>query len=298
MAHISQQIRQQQAKTENLLTSKPDANTGLTNTAKKSPPPSECPNCGGVGYVGYDVPVGHPRFGKVDRCSNPIHHDARLEDKLSSLSDLRPDDLNTRLADIANVAGNEEMLVACRRMLEKPRGWLYIWGGPGNAKTIALRAMCNELAARGFYPIVYIKFSRLVEIVRQARAAEFAKGEYLKKHGDLEDWDNSYESAKNRLLKIKVLAIEEFDKGKVTEFVEAFRFDFLDERYEQGVRGETITMFASQYHPSEFTEVPLVSRFMSGKFIIAENRAGDARGSEKWPDEIEITGPDQRDVEG
>lgn len=250
------------------------------DTGTKSP--LRCPDCGGMGYVAYDAPIGHPQFGKLTKCLNPAHQDTRLDDKLSRLSDLRPEDLDLRLADIAEMPGNEAMLTACRRMLETPRGWLYLWGAPGNAKSIALRAMCNELAVMGFYPVVYIKFSRLVEIVRQAQAAQYARREHLKKYGNLDEWDNGYEDTKNRLLKIKVLAIEEFDKARVTEFAQEFRFEFLDERYEQGIRGETITLFASNAHPSEFTEPALVSRFTSGKFIIAQNTAGDARPSERW----------------
>lgn len=252
------------------------------DTETKSPPP--CPECGGQGYIGYDVPPGHPRFGKVTRCQNPVHTDNRQAAKLSSLSQMHPDDLDLRLSAIDTVPGNEAMLAACQTMLNNPRGWLYLWGGPGNAKSIALRAMCNELAGLGFYPVVYIKFSRLVEIVRRAQAAQYAKREHLKKNGNLDEWDNDYIDTLNRLLKIKVLAIEEFDKARLTEFAQEFRFEFLDERYEQGVRGETITMFASNSHPSEFTDSALVSRFTSGKFIIVENKAGDVRQSEQWLD--------------
>lgn len=28
----------------------------------------DCPEYGGVGYIRYDVPLGHPKFGKVERC--------------------------------------------------------------------------------------------------------------------------------------------------------------------------------------------------------------------------------------
>src|SRR3970040_201221 len=27
-----------------------------------------CPHCGGVGYVRYDVPIGHEKFGKLESC--------------------------------------------------------------------------------------------------------------------------------------------------------------------------------------------------------------------------------------
>ena len=28
-----------------------------------------CPECHGVGYVRYELPLGHPKFGKLERCS-------------------------------------------------------------------------------------------------------------------------------------------------------------------------------------------------------------------------------------
>ena len=32
------------------------------------------PECSGVGYIRFDVPVGHPKFGKVERCPNARAH--------------------------------------------------------------------------------------------------------------------------------------------------------------------------------------------------------------------------------
>lgn len=273
--------QQPQLKRVNALTSPPSASTGLTATVTKSQA-QLCEECGGLGYIGYNVPVGHPKFGKVDKCPNPAHVSTRLTDRLSKLSEMHPDDYGLRLDAIARIAGNEAMLDACQKMLANPRGWLYLWGGPGNAKSIALRAMCNELMLRGFGPVVYIKFARLIEYVREAQAAQYAKSAYLQKNGHLDDFDSTYLNLYDNLLKIKVLALEEFDKARVTAFSQEFRFDFLDDRYEQGIRGETITMFAGQSHPSEFAELPLLSRLQSGKFIIAQNTAPDARGGEKW----------------
>jgi DNA replication protein DnaC len=194
---------------------------------------------------------------------------------------MHPADTKLRLSDITRMPGNEKMLEACKRMLKSPRGWLYIWGGPGNAKSIALRAMCNHLSLAGFQPMVYIKFTRLVETMRRANAAQYAKAKHFQTAGNLELWDNGFIDAYERLLKIKVLAIEEFDKARMTEFAQEFRFDFLDDRYEQAIRGETITMFASQDSP-ETLPAPLASRINSGKFIVVENTEGDARRQESW----------------
>lgn len=224
--------------------------------------------------------MGHPDFGRLLRCENPVHGKKRL-DKLSSLSQMHPADTGLRLADIDRIPGNEAMISACRKMLESPRGWLYIWGGPGNAKTLALKAMCNHLTEAGYFPVVYIKFSRLVEIVRQAHTAQYAKQKHFRENGNFTEWDNGYIDIFNRLLKIRVLAIEEFDKARMTEFAAEFRFDFLDERYEQGIRGETITLFASQDPPTALPG-PLASRISDGRFTVVHNTAGDSRPDEVW----------------
>lgn len=34
-------------------------------------PASDCPGCNGTGYVRYDVPVGHEKFGRMFDCENP-----------------------------------------------------------------------------------------------------------------------------------------------------------------------------------------------------------------------------------
>ncbi len=72
------------------------------------------------------------------------------------------------------------------------------------------------------------------------------------------------------------MAIEEFGKSRVTEFTQEFRFDFLDERYEQALRGETVTLFAANSSPAELPQA-LRSRIEDGRFQVVENGAGDAR---------------------
>ena len=285
MAHIANQLLsfQQVTESKNGITGVKSENTGSTPSASaKYPPRSEaCQLCGGAGFLRRDVPVGHPDFGKLLRCDNPAHFRQRLG-KVSGLSQLRPADTCLRLSDIDPVPGNEPMLAACHKMLATPQGWLYLHGGPGNAKTIALKAMCNHLTEAGYYPVVYVKFSRLVEIMRMANSAQYAKAAHFRENGSFELWDNSYIDTFDRLLKIKVLAIEEFDKARMTEFAQEFRFDFLDERYEQALRGETITLFASQDAP-EALPGPLTSRVRDGRFVVVENKAGDARPDEDWP---------------
>ncbi len=169
------------------------------------------------------------------------------------------------------------MLAECKVMLTDPFGWLYIWGGSGNAKSIALRAMCNHLSLKGYTPTVYIKFSRLAQLMRDAYSERTSRQQQFQKGVSPDAITNlGYLDRFERLLQIKVLAIEEFDKARVTDFANEFRFDFLDDRYEQALQGETITLFAANSNPLELPQ-PLRSRIEDGRFRVVENTAGDAR---------------------
>ncbi|MBZ0292344.1 MAG: hypothetical protein K8L99_07225, partial [Anaerolineae bacterium] len=47
------------------------------------------PICGGMGLISYDVPVGHPYFGKLYRCpNNPVERDEQRFERLRRASNL------------------------------------------------------------------------------------------------------------------------------------------------------------------------------------------------------------------
>lgn len=236
-----------------------------------------CPDCGGQGFIGYDVQPGHPLFGKVQPCPNEQFHGAERIKRLAGLSGLYPNDLKRRLDDIAPIPGNEAALKAANDFLDNPYGWLYLWGGPGNAKSEILIAIVNEINLSGRGPAVYIKFSALINKMRQAFSEESHRQKRLVKGDKLDDLENLGYLDRFELIKsIKVLAIDELDKVRMTDFAQEFRFDFFDERYRQAGNGETMTIFASQSSPDDMP-TPLKSRFRDGRFRVVENKAGDAR---------------------
>lgn len=269
-----------------------------TNTARTSPPakiigmtakPTNgltdprpvCPDCGGQGFVGYDVQPGHRLFGKVQPCPNEQYHGAERVKRLAGLSGLYPGDLKRRLSDIAPMPGNEKALRAANEFLDNPYGWLYLWGGPGNAKSEILIAIVNELNLSGRGPAVYIKFSTLVNKMREAFTEQAHRQKFLATGKGLDDLENLGYIDRFELIKsIKVLAIDELDKVRMTDFAQEFRFDFFDERHRQAIHGETMTVFASQSKPDEMPS-PLKSRFNDGRFKVVENKAGDARANMK-----------------
>jgi DNA replication protein DnaC len=244
-----------------------------------------CPECGGVGYFKLDLPHTHPDFGKLVRCQNEVHQ-PQFVARLAARSGLVPEDLETRLADFREVHrheknGDGKVLVSNREMLEQarqftlePYGFLYLWGGPGNAKSDVLIAVVNEINLKAGQAVaVYIKFSKLVEYMREAyiehqkrKADPFARATYAERF--------------DQVKAVKVLAIDEFDfdgeKLRETPFVQEFRFDFLDDRYHLAVHGRTATVFASNSPPESLPE-PIFDRIRDGRFKIVHNTAPSAR---------------------
>jgi DNA replication protein DnaC len=162
-------------------------------------------------------------------------------------------------------------------MIEAPYGWLYLYGGPGNAKSEVLMAIVNELNLAGRGPALYLKFSYLLNRMRAAFAEQDYHHAQARAGLSPEQWQNlGYLERFERLKAVPVLAIDELDKVRLTEFGLEFTFDFLDERYRQAIHGQTVTLFAGQTCPDDLP-APLSSRIYDGRFQVIHNPAGDAR---------------------
>ena len=121
---------------------------------------------------------------------------------------------------------------------------------------------------------MYCKFSALLNWMRESFREQAARDKDP-------DRNLGYIDRFERLKAIKFLAIDEVDKIRETGFADEFRFDFLDERYQQAIRGETVTVFASNSDPSTFPE-PIYDRLRDGRFQIVENHTPSARPAMGW----------------
>lgn len=267
-------------RSKNGSTPPPEKPTGLTSELTSESPrqiPPDCPDCHGAGWFRpVDAEPGSVAMTKLVRCENPIHATDRVE-RLAKASALLEADTKTRLSDLTVTRENREMINAARQMIDDPGGWLYIWGGPGNAKSKVLIAIVNEINAAGNGPALYIKFSHLVNLMRDAFSEKSYRQKKAESGIDSDNWQNlGYLDRFERLKEIPVLAIDELDKARLTEFAEEFRFDFLDERYRLAEHRIAATIFASQTPPVELPD-PLRSRVEDGRFKVIHNQAGDAR---------------------
>jgi len=225
----------------------------------------------------------HPDFGKLLPCQDRWHSGERMREA-QRLSGLKPHEMEYTLDSIIELNGvTREMLGIVRDFLAEPKGWLYLWGGPGNGKTLALQAAVNHYTAQG-RTALYITFADLLDLMRET---------FKKKPDDhtagtdaFEDaWNawKSYQARFSRVRRVELLAIDEFDGGKVnqTEFAGEFRARLIDHRYRDAVGGNTVTLFAGNENPAALPRW-IWDRVRDGRFQVWENTGASVRPQMMW----------------
>jgi DNA replication protein DnaC len=157
-----------------------------------------CPYCGGMGFVGRDVPVGHPDFGKAFPCVCQTEAiKARRAAKLRQMGHLdayadktfRTFQVDYDLLDpesgylreaCAPMVGGRRLTVDQRKTVNlaamlalryavEPVGWLLFKGGYGTGKTHLAAAIANHRLALG-EPVLFISAPDLLDHLRSAYA--------------------------------------------------------------------------------------------------------------------------------
>jgi DNA replication protein DnaC len=209
---------------------------GRSQNGDKTP---MCDICKDIGHYRMDVPFDHPQFGKLIRCECKAREDAERLNRLSGLTDT---ERRIRLENIVTdgLEATAAMVIACQRFINNPRGMITIHGGSGNGKTMALQACVNAMLDKNIEAVYVTAF----DLISHIRAA-FSQDRQTKLLSVLD------EDAYTRLRKferVPVLAIDELDKVRVTDWVLEQLTDLIDRRYrmaEDGKGGTLIAMNAS-----------------------------------------------------
>ena len=221
-----------------------------------------CNVCGGVGWVRVEVPLGHPQFGKTVRCDCKVQEDSNRLQQLSGLTEgerrITLDGIET-----AGRTGTSKMVNACRTFVQQPTGILTLWGGVGNAKTMALQAVVNALVAKNVDAVYVTAF----DLFSHIRAAMNEKREVMNQ--------GVYERLV-RFENVTVLAVDEFDKIRVTDWVMEQVTDLIDKRYRFGLDGSAGTVLAMNSDPAGQPEW-IASRLLDGRNHVVYNPDRDIR---------------------
>jgi len=159
---------------------KPGGNTSkatvptTSNIDEEHPSQQVCPVCGGIGWISYDAPVGHPNFGKAFRCTCQLADlESRQLDRLRRLSNMHHLERMTFDTFVPNGYGlnseqRKSLKLAFDRAFEfarKPQGWLLLRGNYGCGKTHLAAAIANECLSRR-QPVLFINVPDLLDHLR------------------------------------------------------------------------------------------------------------------------------------
>jgi DNA replication protein DnaC len=111
--------------------------------------PEECPTCQGAGYLRQEVPVGHPEFGRLVKCTCRLAIEQRQDQEgLYTLSNLGAYRSRT-FATFVPRPGLAGALDAAQAFADRPKGWLILCGTYGVGKTHLAAAIANVALLNG-----------------------------------------------------------------------------------------------------------------------------------------------------
>jgi len=186
---------------------------------------------------------GHRDFGKSLPC--PTCHDylrhSRLNDEERKLT----------LAGIVGAGSAATLRTLGELILASPWGFSVVWGGTGTAKSHLLMALVGSLCRRGVQAVYY-------------HAVDLQSGLYR----DMSDDSNNLEHYR----RVPVLAIDELDKFRFTDWSRSQLQGLLDHRYREAIARRQITLFSMNKDPAGMDDgkywLPedILSRFSDGRF--------------------------------
>lgn len=183
------------------------------------PEPEMCPKCKGAGFVCYDVPFGHPFFGRAFECEclSALREEqvfAELQD-LSDLVDFRDKTFDTFNAHVTGVA---EAYRVAREYARDPHGWLVLVGPVGCGKTHLGAAIANHYLAVGGKPF-FVNVPELLDHLRSTYAPSSNV-----------NYDERFEEVRNA----ELLILDDLGTESSTEWAREKIYQIFNRRYNTG----------------------------------------------------------------
>ena len=190
-------------------------------------------------------------------------------DELQRISRMTREETDLRFDDVSVVGRPDtaKMMQAIGRFVENPVGMLTIHGSNGNGKSAALIVAVNECLDRGI-PAVYIPAYDMLNWIQDA----FNKDKSVR--------DGSALDRLERLKNVLVLAIDELQAVKMTDWRTEQLENLVDWRYRYGLDGKLGTLIGMNEPPSKTTP-RIFSRITDGRNAdnpVIQNNDPDIRG--------------------
>jgi DNA replication protein DnaC len=184
----------------------------------------ECPLCKGRGWLRFDVPLGHPDFGRLTpcECTKKEFEGERLT-RLERYSNLGPltrltfDNLlqRGRSSDPQNQERFYRCYQAARAYAESPKGWLVLSGPSGCGKTHLAASIANYRIKQG-NPAFFVIVPDLLDHLR----ATFSPSS-----------DVAYDELFERVRNAPLLVLDDLGRQSSTPWAEEKLFQILNHRF-------------------------------------------------------------------
>ena len=218
----------------------------------------DCKVCGGIGYIRYEVSVHDENFGKMYPCPNRkfVEWDSTIGIDVEEAKTLNWD-------EYVQNDSVRQMREAYNTVLERGWGWLYIHGQPGNGKTIMAKSATVYARNVLDIPVKYRKVAEVINHLRSSYDADNGQSLYVKR---LEDWS-----------KLKMLVLDEVGRDRATDFSKQSLSDLMDARYQSSIKKQSITIWVSNYAPTEIFESYQVDRIIDGRHSVLSIKGDSMR---------------------
>ena len=186
-----------------------------------------CPHCGGGGYVSYDVPVGHEKFGKIESCvcrAKDVADGARSRlfalSNLDRLTHLRFENFKTTGNEKAKFMTPQEKeniykaFETCENFARLHTGWILLEGGYGCGKTHLAAAIANDAVGKGISTL-FITVPDLLDSLRFAYA----------------DPETTFEQRFDEIRSVSLLILDDFGTQNATNWAQEKLFQIINYRY-------------------------------------------------------------------
>jgi len=176
------------------------------------------------------------------------------QEELQSISRMTAEEKSMRVDDIGTTSRphTKKMMAAIQQFINNPVGMLTIHGSNGSGKSAALIIAVNECLEAG-HPAIYIPAYDLLNWIQDA----------FKKNGDTRD--GTALQRLNKLKNIKVLAIDEFQAVKLTDWRVEQLENLIDYRQRFGIDGTMGTLLAMNENPLTMPSHRIRSRITDGR---------------------------------
>jgi DNA replication protein DnaC len=198
------------------------ANTPITSSTSLGDP--NCPYCGGQGYLRADVPVGDPRFGKLEICvCRQRNVSDQVRERLYSLS--RLDELKGLTFDTFQPRGQiglgekqanslEMAFNQAQHYAKSLNGWLLLRGGYGCGKTHLAAAIANFAVEIGV-PTLFLTVPDLLDMLRFSYNSD----------------DVTFEERFTEIRNASLLILDDFGTQNATGWAQEKLFQIINYRY-------------------------------------------------------------------